>query len=696
MIAAAAQRAQSPPPASVGSDDTFIVRVRLIGQMEAWTLTSESILPAGRKTRALLAIIALSAPRPALRGRLAELLWSRRPDEQARASLRQEIHRLLEALSPAGGDILSITRDHLSLRPGRCWVDVDEVLRATTAEPASLSLLDGDLLEDLDGVDPAFDAWLTTERERVRDRARSLAEALLRERSESEGAIPAAQQLLSIDRAHEGAWRALMRAHAARGERGMAIQAYERCRAVLADLLDAVPSAETQRLLAEIRGGGKSDGQVATAVLDPSRRQEARPSAAVVPVLADVRPEPRFQSRGGARIGVLPLRLIGPGEEESHLAPGLADEITTALARFRWLFVVSSNSLGKFIADTRDESTIRRMFGIDFLLDGTIQRVRSRLRITIKLLDLRAGNQIVWARRFDRQTHDLLSLQDEVAAEVVAQIDPEILLIEAKRVSARPPSDPTAYDLLLRALPLIARMDREQYAQAGEFLSRAIALEPDYPAAHAWYAYWHVFLVGQGWAEDADAALRRAGELAETAITLDPHDARALTMAGHVRAFLHRRLREAIALHERALSLNPNLAMAWNLSGVAHAYAGDYQEAERRLKRYKKLAPLDPHAFFFDTAFVIVNLLKRDYESAVAWGREVSQSNPAFSAACKPYLSALGHLGHAQEAAVVRRRLLSIEPNYTIEAFLRGAPFEHTRDRDHFAEGLRLGGIPEQ
>ena len=81
------------------------VRLRLIGQMEAWTLTSENVLPAGRKTRALLAVIALSAPRPALRGRLAELLWSRRPEEQARASLRQEIHRLLEALSPAGTEI---------------------------------------------------------------------------------------------------------------------------------------------------------------------------------------------------------------------------------------------------------------------------------------------------------------------------------------------------------------------------------------------------------------------------------------------------------------------------------------------------------------------------------------------------------------------------------------------------------------
>ena len=221
-----------------------MVRLRLIGQMEAWTLTSENVLPPGRKTRALLAVVALSAPRPALRGRLAELLWSRRPEEQARASLRQEIHRLLEIAVPGGHrDILMVTRDHLSLRPGVVWVDVDEVMRATVEQPASLSLLDGDLLEDLDGIDPTFDAWLAAERERLRDKARSVAEALLREQVEPEAAIPVAQRLLSIDRAHEGAWRALMRAHAARGERGMAIQAYDRCRAVLADLLDAAPSA---------------------------------------------------------------------------------------------------------------------------------------------------------------------------------------------------------------------------------------------------------------------------------------------------------------------------------------------------------------------------------------------------------------------------------------------------------------------
>ncbi len=671
------------------------MRLRLIGQMEAWTLTSENVLPAGRKTRALLAVVALSSPRPALRGRLAELLWSRRPEEQARASLRQEIHRLLESLAPAGSEILLVTRDHLSLRPGVVWVDVDEVMRATTEQPASLSLLDGDLLEDLDGIDPAFDTWLTTERERLRDRARTVAEALLREQVEPEAAIPAAQRLLQIDRAHEGAWRALMRAHAARGERGMAIQAYDRCRAVLADLLDAAPSAETQKLLAEIRGPSGSRMPLRPPAPPPLQQSASAEEPYEPPPILEPKPQEIRSTQGGAHVGVMPFQLIGTTEEESHLAPGLADEITTALARFRWMFVIASNSLARFAAGTRDETAIRRTFGIDFLLDGSIQKVRNRLRITVRLLDLRAGNQVVWARRFDRQSNDLLSLQDEIASEVVAQIDPAILLIEAKRSSSRPPIDATAYDLMLRAIPLIGRLDREAFMGAGEHLLRAIELEPDYAAAYAWYAYWQMFLVGQDWADEPAAVMAEAGQHAERAVVLDPFDARGLTIAGHVRAFLHRRLREAIALHERALSLNPNLAMAWALSAIAYAYIGDLEEAERRNNRYKRLSPLDPHAFLFDAFFILIHLLKRDYKSAVAVGRAVSEMNPSFSATYKPYLAALGHLGRSQEAAVVRRRLLAIEPDFTVERFIATSPLERESDRDHYAEGLRLAGVPE-
>jgi len=706
MTSQAASGTANPatPPSAATSP---VLRLRLIGQMEAWTLNSESVLPAGRKTRALLATIALSGNRPALRGRLAELLWSRRSEEQARASLRQEIYRLLDALSPAGEDILIVTRDHLMLRPGAAWVDVDEVMRASVAEPASLSLLDGDLLEDLNGVDPSFDSWLAAERERVRDHGRDLAEALLRESENSEEAIPAAQKLLSIDRTHEGAWRTLMRAHASRGERGMAIQAYERCRAVLAELLDAAPSTETQQLLAQIRGpSGRASPRRpqpprAEPETEPEREEDVpEPAPEITPpaaILSASPNEPREQrpSRGGARVGIMPFQMVGTSDDDAHLAPGLAEEMTTAMSRFRWMMVVLVGSLDSLPPDRRDENAIRRAFGLDFLLDGSVQRVGERLRITVRLVDLRDGNQVVWARRFDRQARDLFSLQDEIAAEVVAQVDPEILLIESKRVAARPLQDATAYDLMLRALPLIWRMERSPYMQAGDFLAQAIELDPEFASAHAWYAVWHIFFVGQGWADDPRQALDRAGQLAERAILLDPQDAKALTIAGHVRAFLYKQPHEGLALHDKALTVNPNLAMAWALSGVAHAYLGNLDEAERRITRYKRLSPLDPHAFFYDTAFIIVALLKRDYETAVVTGRTLSQMNASFSNMLKVYLSALGHLRYLREAAGVLEKLLVVEPDFSVRQFRQVAPYARQEDLDHIAVGLELAGVPE-
>ena len=460
-------------------DISPVLRLRLIGQMDATIAGGESVLPAGRKTRALLAVLALTAPRAALRGKLAKLLWSRRPEEQARASLRQEIHRLLETLAPAG-EVLSITRDYLSLRPGVFSADVHEIMRATSAQAASLPLLDCDLLEDLEGVDPNFDAWLNTEREQLRNHARRLAEQLLEEQREPETAIPAAHRLLAIDLSHEGAWRALMRAHAARGERAMAVQAYERCRAVLTDLLNAAPSVETQRLLNEIRGsagrptswrGGSPLAIVERQVAElapspaPERVRELRRSPVLRPRVGALPPQTESDSHGATqrpRIGVLPpqtesdshgatqrprIGVLPPQtESDSHganqLALGLAGEITTALTGSCGLNVVSSRALAHFAETSHEETAIRETFVVDFLLEGSVQQVGNRVRVMLRLLDLRAGNQVVWARRFDGQSDDPLSLQDEIAAQVAAEIEPEIMAIEARRVATLPATNP--------------------------------------------------------------------------------------------------------------------------------------------------------------------------------------------------------------------------------------------------------------
>ena len=747
----------------------IVMRLRLVGQMQAWTNGGESVLPSGRKTRGVLAVIALSAPRPVLRGRLAEMFWSRRPEEQARASLRQEIHRLLEAIDPLGSEVLAITRDHLALRPGTVWTDVDEVLRATANNAGGLALFDGELLEDLDGLDPAFDAWLAGERERIGDRARMLAEQLMRQQVEPDETIAAAQRLLAIDRAHEGAWRTLMRAYASRGERGMAIQAYERCRTVLMEQLDAEPSSETAALGQELRAATlPGHGAVRPAIVTSSEMARARTIMQPVQprtvgrtglaesqtmLLSESRTDTRPVSwienaeesragspgvgppgvgspgagspgagspgagspgagssgvgfsgerstgggppyRGSAHVGVMPLRLVGVSDHETHLATGLADEITNALATFRWMSLISSASLARFAAQNEDEGALRRAFGLDFLIDGSVQRSGDTIRLSIRLLDLGRNGQVAWSRRFDRSASDLLAVQDEIAAEVVAQIEPEILSIESQRATAQPSSNPGSYELVMRALPIMARLDRGSFTDAGDLLTRAIALTPDLASAQAWSAYWHALMVSQSWSDDPAAAITEAGRLSERAVVLDPQDARALTIAGHVRASLFRRMREAMTLHDRALRLNPNLAMAWALSATAHTYVGDLVEARRRIDRYKQLSPLDPQAVFYDTARILISLLEHHHEAAVDLGREVTEMNSAFVESQKFYLASLGQCGGHPDTARVLKHLLTLEPGFSIAAFRATTPLQREADRDHVAEGLRRAGVP--
>ena len=302
---------------------------------------------------------------------------------------------------------------------------------------------------------------------------------------------------------------------------------------------------------------------------------------------------------------------------------------------------------------------------------------------------------MAWARRFDREEGDILTLQSDIAAETAAQIDPEMLIREGERLVSGGLDGPTAYDLILRALPAIYRLEPSGFQAAGEMLSAALAIEPCNAAANAWWAYWHVLLVGQGWAGDPVAATRRAGELAERAVTLDPGDARALALVGHVRSFLHKRPEEARALQERAISLNPNLPLAWCFSGIANSYLGQHEEAIERITNAQRLSPHDPHAFFFDMALMMPHFLCGEFETVVTLGRRAIELNPSCSSSYKGYLATLGHLRRDDEAARVLARLLTLEPGFSIRDAVDRSPMMRPADLALYAEGLQRAGLRE-
>jgi TolB-like protein len=448
----------------------------------------------------------------------------------------------------------------------------------------------------------------------------------------------------------------LIAGHAGRNEPGEALAAFARCEAAL-QRVNRTPSTATVMLAQSIRAAAELALPASSFVADGT-------------------------ARSTTRLGVLPL--VPLGEADPSLALGLRNTLIAALSGFRWITLVEQAS------QAPGAEPLEGSKDLDWLLEGTVQKSGHRVRLILRLLDRRLVSEIAWVQRFDHAGGDLLDIQDNLAAEAAAQLDTQLLFLEARRMRQEPRAD--AYGLLLPAIPSIYQLDRTRYLDAGLALDHATKLAPDFAASHAWRAYWYVFLVGQGWAEDPAGAMRTAPELAQRAVALDPLDGRALALAGHVRGFLHRDLRQAEMLLDRALTLNPYLPIGWIISGLNRSNAGDHAEAIERINRGRQLPPVDPHGVFFDAALMLPALLSRDFARVVELGRRVGELNPRLSTAHKLRLSALGHLGRSEEAAQLRDRLGELEPNFNRHDALKRSPMARAADRDLYVEGLRRAG----
>ena len=681
------------------------LKVHLFGTMRAEDAAGGSVLPRVRKTRGLLAVLALHAPRPVSRAQLIALLWSRREPEQGRASLRQALHELQAAFGALALDLLHAGRHEIALRDSGLWVDARALLRADGGAGAALDLFRPDLLVDLAGIDPAFEHWVASERQRLLRRATTLARQVLAEGDDPAGAERAAELLVRLDPTDEAAWQWLLRASVARGDHAGARAIAARCQAALTAAGGRAPSPATAAVIVGLRAplpplpdDGPSAPAVPAAALAP-------PSALLLPELL-LRPHDRpgypsgavVRGAGGVRVGVNPLRaLAAPSAATAAavtaIAGGLSEELVSALARFHSLSCVPLAALAPAppAAAGQEKEPFWRHLGLDFLLDGTVRGDGAQLRVALRLLDLGAGGEVIWSVRFDRPLERLLVLQDEIAGAAVAQIETRLLLWQTDRARHHP--DPEALRLLHMALPALFRLDRAGFVEAGELLEHARRLDPTHAPTHTWLAHWQVFALGQGWAADPGHAQEQARALAGEAVALDPEDARGLSLAAHVRGFAGHDPTGAAALHERAVTVNPSLPMGWSLSGLNHAYLGDHAEAIRRTRLARELSPHDPLSYVFDMALSVAYLLGGAPDAAVRVGRAAIACNPGFTSAHKAQLSALGQLGRHEEAADIRARLLALEPGFSLTEALERCPIVNEKGRAGYIEGLRRGGL---
>src|ERR1700737_4980235 len=366
-------------------------------------------------------------------------------------------------------------------------------------------------------------------------------------------------------------------------------------------------------------------------------------------------------------IAVLPFANMSGDPEQEYFADGMAEEITTAISRLPWLFVIARNSSFTYKGRAVDVKQAARELGVRYVLEGSVRKARNRVRITGQLIDATTGAHI-WADRFDGTLDDIFELQDEVASSVVGAIEPKLQRSEIERVARKPTESLGAYDLYLRALEQYHKYTKEGMHEAVALLERALVTDPSHAPAAAMIGWCRVFQ-REGWQLVSDAEAADALRLARHAIETGKDDPDTLWMAGHVILLFGGDLAGAASSFDRALMLNPNSAHAWMARGFMSYCQNRPGPAIEALKRAMRLSPLDPQSHLFTCGLAFAYIIAGRYEEAMEWVDRSLRELPRYRASMYIKVILCAHLGGSDEAREWLGRLLEILPGLTIAGY---------------------------
>jgi len=410
---------------------------------------------------------------------------------------------------------------------------------------------------------------------------------------------------------------------------------------------------------------------------------------------AAVTPPPALPLPDKPSIAVLPFQNMTGDAEQEYFVDGMVEEITTAIARLPWLFVIARNSAFTYKGKPIDLKEVARELGVRYVLEGSVRKAGNRVRITGQLIDTTTGAHI-WADRFDGALDDIFELQDQVASNVAGAIEPKLRQSEIERASRKPTANLTAYDLYLHALAQSYRYTDEGLAEAVVLARRALAIDPSYAPAAALVGRCRALQRVQGWGSLSDADIGEACHLARQALEAERDDAETIWQAASTLFYLAGEAAIAAAALDRALARNSNAAHAWMARGNIHAMRNEPEAAIEAVERARRLSPFDPISFFYAGNLALAHFAARRFEQTIQWADSALHDQPRLVTAMRVKVAALAHLGRLDEARAELNRVLAIDPKQTIARFRRrtlhfAAPEVH----ELFVTGLRLAGLPE-
>jgi adenylate cyclase len=397
-----------------------------------------------------------------------------------------------------------------------------------------------------------------------------------------------------------------------------------------------------------------------------------------LPVLGASLPLPEKPS-----IAVLPFQNMSGDPEQEYFADGMVEEITTALSRIRWLFVIARNSSFTYKGTVIDIKQVGRELGVRYVLEGSVRKGGQTIRITGQLIDALTGAHL-WADRFDGSLEDIFELQDKVATAITGIIEPTLEAAEIRRSGDRPTTDLTAYDLYLRALAFRFPGNREGVVAALDLLGRAIERDPNYASALASAALCHMQLHVSGWSTDPDREQNNGVNLARRALQITRDDPNVLVWAGYVLAYFGEDIDAAIELIDHALSLNPSFAHGWYWSGWLRLWAGQPELAVGHLETSLRLSPhFRAHTFL---GIGVGYLLTQRFEEAAAMLRRTLQEHPGWPPTYRFLAACYAHLARIDDAREIIERLRAITPVIVPKDARQWRNPEH---RELYLSGLR-------
>jgi len=392
----------------------------------------------------------------------------------------------------------------------------------------------------------------------------------------------------------------------------------------------------------------------------------------------------------GPSVAVLPFQNLSQDTNQDYFVDGVTEELTSALSRISWLFVIARNSAFTFKGRPVDVRQAGRELGVRYIVEGSVQRSGARVRIAAHLVNAQTGQQ-VWADRFESEGSDLFALQDSVTEAIAGAIEPSLRLAEIAKARAKRPSSLDTHEQYFLALSHIRELTREGSSKALELLRAVIQADPGFVTAKALAIFCLVTRAAQGWQSPEDT--REGIELSRSALSEGDDDAYALSKGAQGLAFFAQDYDTGYLAIERSLKISPNSNQV--IVGAAHffLYRCEPARALELLHRAIRRSPLDPQLGWIMGGVASAHLMNGSYQEALEWAKNALDRAPKYGPAHRAKIVALWMLGRHDAAHTAASAFLDLVPGTSI-----GPRSKLYRDKAFgklYTDALRSAGLPD-